>query len=64
MWFLHLNIQNKPERWHKATATLRRSKLLEGACFGADFVAGSAADFLADFLAHFAAAFDCGKTEG
>ena len=26
-WFL-FSIQNKPERWHKATATLRRSKLL------------------------------------
>ena len=48
VWFL-FNMPKKPERWHKASATLRRSKLLEGACFRADFMAGFAADFLADF---------------
>ena len=56
VWFL-LNTQNKPERWHKLNAMLRRSRVLEGACFHGGFrggfCGGLRADFRADFLADF-----------
>ena len=55
-------VQNRPERWHQKTATIRPSKLPEGAFFMADFTAifemhllagflmDLGADFLTDFL--------------
>ena len=72
VWFL-LNTQNKPERWHKLTATLRPSQVLEGACFHGGvhggfcggflggffggFFGGFSADFSADISADFSADF-------
>ena len=59
----HINIQNKPERWHKLTATLWRSQLLEGVCvcvcvrFHGRFVADFVEDFLAEFSVDFVADF-------
>ena len=44
VWLL-FNIHNKPERWHKLTTTLRRSKLLPDACFHVGFYGGCCGRF-------------------
>ena len=46
----------RPERWHQKTATIRPSKLPEGAFFMADFTAIFEMHLLAGFLMDFGAA--------
>ena len=60
VWLL-LNTQNKSEQWHKLTATLRRSQVLEFAClnggFRGGFCSGSSGAFFSGFSADFSADF-------